>query len=64
MLGATKATCYDLGFLWLPSATSVLQPLEQVVTAFVAPPVATPEKSFDAVRGVPRAPGDDTMMSQ
>ena len=47
--------------LWLPSATSVLQPLEQVVTAFVAPPVATPETSFDAVPGVPRAPGDDTI---
>ena len=64
MLGATKATCYDLGFLRLPSATSVLQPLEQVVTALMAPPVATPETSFDAVPGVPRAPGDDTMLSQ
>ena len=41
----------------LPWATYVLQPLEQVVTASVAPPVATPEKSFVAVPGVQRAPG-------
>ncbi len=56
MRGATKATCHDLGFLPWPWATYVLQPLEQV-TAFVAPPGATPEKSFVAVPGVQRAPG-------
>lgn len=64
MLPFFKLPRWSMELPWLPSATSVLQPLEQVVTAFVAPPVATPEKSFDVVPGVPRAPGDDTMLSQ